>query len=949
MANRSLLYSICLVSAIGLLAACGGSNNNDGGGTDTGGGTDAVGHMDATTGVDATGTDGGGTDAMPTDAVAGGPRSLIILHTNDEHSHELGFGPEIDDYPTASPPGRGIVGGALRRAEVIATLTKNATVPVALVSAGDLMMGSLFHLGDVLGGLDYNIATALSYDVLTLGNHELDFGPATLAGAISKGGFDIGTMMATTLDIPIVASNIRFSMTSSADDSLAALYSANHTVGKPISRTYVKTYTQSGANGYNVKVGYIGLMGLDAALSVPFKSPVHFSLKQGTTACTHDSQCPGTPCLPNADNGAATSGFCATTADESSLTNFTQLVADAAGAVAALRQQGVDLVVALSHVGVNGREISTIQMTGQIPANPVSEEILLALGVDQALGAMNIPGIDVIVGGHSHTEIDHPLVIPNPVIAGAHTVLTQAGSYGRFVGKIRLKQASTTAPWTLDTGYSGLATVDDHVAVVPSDIGQITEAIITGAIQALIVGVETQPISLPNDGLIYPGEQCDADAMGHPALPNMGMCMGLIPNATGGTVSCDMSNRQLDLSMCTLQGNSCGNGTVQPGEMCDGTALNGQTCQSLGYLGGTLNCNTNCTYNFHGCMPFFPSLLEAVLNFQNTGAPILHGATGTLFFHQIGRTAFDVPTPASTHESNLMNLVTDAERYALNHIDPAAMQDPVRLTVNANGVLRDAIQKGQTSVISLEDMFRVLPLGVSPVEKTPGYPVDHFYLLAPEIKAALEVAVNQGLASDSFWLGVSGARVQYDLSRPAFDPANPLDPTKGRITQIRLVTSTAAANVQDETSLEKTPLFDVSLTGGPVPGYPNPMRLVHIGTSLYITLYAEALGVCPRTNMGAQLPVCQSCMMDNQCTALAPHCDMAAKRCTGGPPAAFLARAQAAVNQFGLYQELKEALALMYYIRSGNETIDLPTLYNGPIPRRMCCVGSMCGTDRSCP
>src|SRR5262245_20712684 len=40
-------------------------------------------------------------------------RTLILLHTNDEHSHVLGSGPEIDEYPTPTTPGTGTVRGGI--------------------------------------------------------------------------------------------------------------------------------------------------------------------------------------------------------------------------------------------------------------------------------------------------------------------------------------------------------------------------------------------------------------------------------------------------------------------------------------------------------------------------------------------------------------------------------------------------------------------------------------------------------------------------------------------------------------------------------------------------------------------------------------------------------------------------------------------------------------------
>ncbi|OHB23598.1 MAG: hypothetical protein A3I22_03050 [Parcubacteria group bacterium RIFCSPLOWO2_02_FULL_40_12] len=46
---------------------------------------------------------------------------------------------------------------------------------------------------------------------------------------------------------------------------------------------------------------------------------------------------------------------------------------------------------------------------------------------------------------------------------------------------------------------------------------------------------------------------------------------------------------------------SCGNGTINSGEQCDGSNLGGQTCALQGFTGGTLSCNSNCTFNTSSC------------------------------------------------------------------------------------------------------------------------------------------------------------------------------------------------------------------------------------------------------------------------------------------------------------------------------------------------------------
>lgn len=46
---------------------------------------------------------------------------------------------------------------------------------------------------------------------------------------------------------------------------------------------------------------------------------------------------------------------------------------------------------------------------------------------------------------------------------------------------------------------------------------------------------------------------------------------------------------------------SCGNGSAENGEQCDGGDLNGQTCTSQGFPSGTLSCTPSCTLYTGGC------------------------------------------------------------------------------------------------------------------------------------------------------------------------------------------------------------------------------------------------------------------------------------------------------------------------------------------------------------
>lgn len=46
---------------------------------------------------------------------------------------------------------------------------------------------------------------------------------------------------------------------------------------------------------------------------------------------------------------------------------------------------------------------------------------------------------------------------------------------------------------------------------------------------------------------------------------------------------------------------TCGNGIVDPGELCDSQQLNQQTCETLGFLSGTLACALDCNFDTSHC------------------------------------------------------------------------------------------------------------------------------------------------------------------------------------------------------------------------------------------------------------------------------------------------------------------------------------------------------------
>jgi len=86
------------------------------------------------------------------------------------------------------------------------------------------------------------------------------------------------------------------------------------------------------------------------------------------------------------------------------------------------------------------------------------------------------------------------------------------------------------------------------------------------------------------------GEACDGDALAGATCRTLGF--------TGGTLACG-ADCQPDLSGCDSM---CGNGAVDPSEPCDGFDLRGQSCQSLGWGAGRLDCLATCQFDETECV-----------------------------------------------------------------------------------------------------------------------------------------------------------------------------------------------------------------------------------------------------------------------------------------------------------------------------------------------------------
>lgn len=107
-------------------------------------------------------------------------QTVVIMHTNDVHSHIHPFEKEHYKYPDQ--------GGVIRRAFVIDQLRKKYKHTL-LLDAGDIFQGTPFF--NFYGGeLEMKLMTKLKYDAATIGNHDFDGGIDGLIKAKKHGKFD---------------------------------------------------------------------------------------------------------------------------------------------------------------------------------------------------------------------------------------------------------------------------------------------------------------------------------------------------------------------------------------------------------------------------------------------------------------------------------------------------------------------------------------------------------------------------------------------------------------------------------------------------------------------------------------------------------------------------------------------------------------------------------------
>ncbi|MGM0650948.1 MAG: bifunctional metallophosphatase/5'-nucleotidase, partial [Bacteroidota bacterium] len=166
-----------------------------------------------------------------------------------------GYSPEIE-YSPLSTGDDSTMGGFARIAALIENEKSQHPEDIVLaVDAGDFLMGSLFHPLEKSTGFQLGLMEDMGYDYVSIGNHEFDYGPETLAKIINKAR--------EKAPIPqLLLTNIEFDDNDDRDNELKALFNEG----------IIKRYIIHEEKG--VKIAFLGIYGEDATEVQPYLTPV---------------------------------------------------------------------------------------------------------------------------------------------------------------------------------------------------------------------------------------------------------------------------------------------------------------------------------------------------------------------------------------------------------------------------------------------------------------------------------------------------------------------------------------------------------------------------------------------------------------------------------------------------------------------------------------------------
>ena len=285
--------------------------------------------------------------------------ALIILHTNDTHSHIAG----INTYGNACFDDAECRGGLSRIATAIRA-AKAGNDNVIALDAGDQFQGTLFYSVNKWPMLA-ELARHMPYDAMTLGNHEFDEGCLEL------------TRFLENIPFPVLAANLKPEK------------------GCPMLKGNYAPYTILTIRGQ--KVAIVGIANNEAVTLA--------------SACSH--------------------------------TLFEDTVNCLQRTVKELEEQGVKHIIALTHIGLDD---------------------------DRKLGR-SVDGVDIIVGGHSHSylgpeseEGPYPIVEHSP--NGQPVLVVSAKRATQYLGELNIKFDEQGVPLAWSGGARELSASEPRNAEI---------------------------------------------------------------------------------------------------------------------------------------------------------------------------------------------------------------------------------------------------------------------------------------------------------------------------------------------------------------------------------------------------------------------------------------------------------------------------------------------------
>ena len=103
-----------------------------------------------------------------------------------------------------------------------------------------------------------------------------------------------------------------------------------------------------------------------------------------------------------------------------------------------------------------------------------------------------------------------------------------------------------------------------------------------------------EPSYICGNNVREPGEVCDGSDLAGETCESLGF--------EGGVLACLADCSWFDTSGCEGPGPVCGNNVREGTEVCDGSDLAGETCQTQGFYSGTLACLDDCSdFDASGC------------------------------------------------------------------------------------------------------------------------------------------------------------------------------------------------------------------------------------------------------------------------------------------------------------------------------------------------------------